>query len=160
MTSFSLIEASSMTMIYQSTDSAASDFAPAIGSRFAIDEELLDRARALEPIIREHAAVTERERRLAPAVIDAMRAAGLFRMFTPRSLGGLEADPITVARVAEQIACVDSAAGWALQAGNTGAWWAARFTEEGVAEVFADGPNVIAAASFNPPHRAEEVPGG
>jgi alkylation response protein AidB-like acyl-CoA dehydrogenase len=160
MTQFSLIEVSSMTMTYQSTDSARSVFAPAMDSRFAIDDELLDRARALEPIIREHAEMTERGRRLAPAVIDAMRAAGLFRMFTPRSLGGLEVDPITAARVAEEIASFDSAAAWSLQAGNTGAWWAARFTEEGVAEIFADGPDLLAAASFSPPHRAEEVPGG
>jgi alkylation response protein AidB-like acyl-CoA dehydrogenase len=89
-----------------------------------------------------------------------MSAAGLFRMFTPRSLGGLEADPITVARVAEEVAAFDSAAGWALQAGNTGAWWAARFPEPGVAEMFADGPDLLMAASFSPPHRAEEVSGG
>jgi alkylation response protein AidB-like acyl-CoA dehydrogenase len=89
-----------------------------------------------------------------------MREAGLFRMFTPRSLGGFEADPVTVARVAEEIARFDAAAAWALQAGNTGAWWAARFPEKGVTELFADGPDLIMSASFSPPHRAEPVPGG
>jgi alkylation response protein AidB-like acyl-CoA dehydrogenase len=31
---------------------------------------------------------------------------------------------------------------------------------EGVAELYADGPDLMMAASFNPPHRAEEVTGG
>jgi len=121
---------------------------------------LLERASALESIIREHADVTERERRLARPVLEAMRGAGLFRMFTPRELGGLEADPVTVARVAEEIARFDSAAAWALQAGSSGAWWASHLPDAGVAELFADGPDLMLAASFSPPHRAEEVPGG
>ena len=148
-----------MTSSCQPPASAAPVRASAEG-RPALDDSLLDRARALGPIIREHADAAERDRRLSPPVIDAMRSAGLFRLFTPRSLGGQEADPVTVARVAEEIATFDSAAGWALQAGNTGAWWAARFPEAGVSEMFADGPDLVMAASFSPPHRAEEVPGG
>ena len=144
------------TKYYADTPAMAS----ASSSNFATDDDLVSRARSLGPIIREHAEFAERNRRLAPAVIDAMRSAGFFRLFTPRSLGGLEADPVTVARIAEEIASFDSAAGWALQAGNTGAWWAARFTDEGITEVFADGPDFLAAASFSPPHRADAVEGG
>jgi alkylation response protein AidB-like acyl-CoA dehydrogenase len=132
----------------------------ALSGNVRADESLVARARALEPIIRDHAEATERDPRLAPPVLAAMRQAGLFRMFTPRALGGLEVDPVTVARVAEEIASVDSAAAWALQAGNTGSWWAARFPEDGIAELFADGPDLLMAASFSPPHRAESVPGG
>jgi alkylation response protein AidB-like acyl-CoA dehydrogenase len=125
-----------------------------------VDESLVARARALEPIIREHSEATERERRLARPVLHAMREAGLFRMFTPRALGGLEVDPVTVARVTEEIASFDSAAAWALQAGNTGSWWAGHFPEKGIAELFADGPDLLMAASFSPPHRAQAVPDG
>jgi indole-3-acetate monooxygenase len=138
--------------------------APAETSSFrhmaATDESLVARARALEPIIRQHAETTEHERRLAGPAFQAMREAGLFRMFTPRALGGLEADPVTVARVAEEIASFDSAAAWALQAGNTGSWWAGHFPQSGIAELYADGPDFIMSASFTPPHRAESVPGG
>jgi alkylation response protein AidB-like acyl-CoA dehydrogenase len=124
------------------------------------DTSLIDAARALGPIITEHRDAAERERRLARPVIDAMRDAGMFRMFTPRALGGLETDPVTLARVTEEIARFDSAAAWAFQAGNTGSWWAARMPAEGVAEVFADGPDLLMSASFAPPHRADAVPGG
>jgi alkylation response protein AidB-like acyl-CoA dehydrogenase len=120
-----------------------------IGATFDLAKSGSGQAReGFGPIIREHADAAERDRRLSPPVIDAMRSAGLFRMFTPRSLGGLEADPVTVVRVAEEIATFDGAAGWALQAGNTGAWWAARFPEAGVSEMFADGPDLVMAASF------------
>ena len=140
-----------MATTFEPSTTAPRGFAPGPDTRFAVDEALLARARSLEPIIREHADATERERRLARPVVDAMREAGLFRMFTPRALGGLELDPVTVARVAEEIASFDSAAAWALQAGNTGAWWASRFPEAGVAELFADGPDLLMAASFSPP---------
>ena len=126
----------------------------------ATAESLVERARALEPIIRQHVDATERERRLARPVLNAMRDAGMFRMFTPRALGGVEADPVTVARVVEEIAAVDSAAAWALQAGNTGSWWAGHLPERGIAELYADGPDLIMSASFTPPHRAQAVPGG
>ena len=48
------------------------DSAHAIG-QVAPDESLVSRARALGPFIREHAAITERERRLARPVLEAMR---------------------------------------------------------------------------------------
>lgn len=95
-------------------------------------------------VITEHAATTERNRRLAPP---ALRAAGLFRLFTPRALGGLEVDPVTFARVVEEVSTFDSAAGWAFQV-NTGAWWTSRMSPEGVAELYADGPDLMMAASF------------
>ncbi len=141
-------------------ESAAPSSAPAAAVGPAVDDSMLSRARALAPIIREQAEAAERDRRLARPVFEALRDAGLFRLFTPRSLGGLEADPVTVARVTEEIALADSAAGWALQAGNTSAWWAGHYPSEGVAELFADGPDLLMAASFSPPQRAEPVAGG
>jgi indole-3-acetate monooxygenase len=147
-----------MTNATQTT--TAPTYVPTSDTRFPIDESLLGRARDLGALIREHADAGERERRLAPQVISALRDAGFYRLFTPRALGGLETDPVTFARVTEEIASFDSVAGWSLQTGNTGAWWASHFSEAGVAELFADGPEMIMAASFSPPHRAEEVPGG
>jgi alkylation response protein AidB-like acyl-CoA dehydrogenase len=75
-------------------------------------EALLAAARGLAPRVRELAAETERERRLAPELVEAFRAAGLFHMLLPRELGGLEADPVTAAQVVEEIAAADGSAGW------------------------------------------------
>jgi indole-3-acetate monooxygenase len=140
--------------------SAGPSFIGDADSPFRPDASLLDAARMLGPVIREHSDFAEREGRLARSVIDAMRAAGMYRLMTPRTLGGLEIDPITFALIAEELAGVDSAAAWSLQAGNTGAWWASHFSKAGIAELFADGPDLLITASFSPPHRAEEVAGG
>jgi alkylation response protein AidB-like acyl-CoA dehydrogenase len=145
-----------MTMSSQSTVASTE---PVSATRVAVNEGILAAARDVGSIIAKHADTTERDRRLAPPVIDALRTAGLFRLFTPRALGGLEIDPVTFARIVEEVATFDSAAGWAFQV-NTGAWWTSRMSSDGVAELYADGPDLMMAASFAPPHRAEEVPGG
>lgn len=145
-----------MTLSSQSTVASVD---PLSHTHVAVDESIVAAARDVGSIIAKHVETTERNRRLAPPVIDALRAAGLFRLFTPRALGGLEIDPVTFARVVEEVSTFDSAAGWAFQV-NTGAWWTSRMSPEGVAELFTDGPDLMMAASFAPPHRAEEVPGG
>lgn len=146
-----------MSLPHQSAITSA-DITPHV--RAAVDETILAAAARVGPVIAAHADISERERRLARPSLDAVRDAGLFRLFTPRALGGLETDPVTFARAVEEISGFDSAAGWAFQAGNTGAWWTSRLPAEGVAEVYADGPDVMMAASFSPPHRAEEVSAG
>jgi alkylation response protein AidB-like acyl-CoA dehydrogenase len=123
-------------------------------------EALLAAARQLGPLIREHADAAERNRRLSPEVIRGVVDAGLCRLLLPRSLGGLEVDPATCAEVVETVAGFDSAAGWALQAGNTGAWWAARLPRAGVEEIYADNPSALMAAAFHPPQQAREAAGG
>src|SRR5919109_3997636 len=79
------------------------------------DTSLIDAARTIGQIIREHNAEAERERRLSRAVLNALYETGLLRMFTPRSLGGLEVAPITRALITEEIAGHDTAAGWTLE---------------------------------------------
>jgi alkylation response protein AidB-like acyl-CoA dehydrogenase len=54
-------------------------------------EEILDRARALVPLLREHAAEAEAQRRPVDSVIDAIAESGLFTLSIPRRVGGLEA---------------------------------------------------------------------
>jgi alkylation response protein AidB-like acyl-CoA dehydrogenase len=79
---------------------------------------------------------------------------------TPRSLGGLEVDPVTCAHVVEVLASADSAAAWSLQSANVNAWWASRLPEEGVAEIYGSNPSAMVAAAFHPPQQAREVAGG
>src|SRR5689334_19689584 len=78
------------------------------------DASLIDAAREIAPIIQEHSHEAERERRLSQPVLKALRETGLLRMNTPRSLGGLETDPVTRALVVEEIGRHDSAAAWNL----------------------------------------------
>jgi indole-3-acetate monooxygenase len=128
--------------------------------KLTIDERLLGAARGIGPLIREHAEAAECKRRPNGAVLDALTATGLQRMYLPRALGGLEVDPITYARVAEEVSSFDSAAGWALQAGNQIAWWSARLSDQGIDEIYGDRPDVLIAGAFHPPQPVTQVDGG
>jgi alkylation response protein AidB-like acyl-CoA dehydrogenase len=126
--------------------------AQADGLLAAVDE--------IGPVLREHSGDAEARGRLTPAAMDALRGAGMFRMLLPRSLGGLEVDPVTFARTVEAVSRHDPAAGWALQAGNVGDWFGARLPDDGAEEVFGDDPDVLVAAAFHPPMPATPVDGG
>jgi alkylation response protein AidB-like acyl-CoA dehydrogenase len=64
-------------------------------------------AHELTPLIRAYADETERGRRLASPVVDALRSARLFAMGLPASLGGSETPIATALRAIEQIAYAD-----------------------------------------------------
>ena len=101
-----------------------------------VDTTLIDVARHILPVIRDRNAETERERRLSRATLNALTDAGLLRMCTPRSLGGLEVDPLTCARVIEEVAGADSAAGWTLVNPLNYAFFCARLPDAGAEETY------------------------
>jgi alkylation response protein AidB-like acyl-CoA dehydrogenase len=81
----------------------------------------LAKVEELAPLIEASADESERSRRLAMPVVEAMSRAGLSRLWVPRSLGGAEADIATVVQVVEAVSRIDGAAGWGLTiVGNTG----------------------------------------
>lgn len=125
-----------------------------------VDTSLIDVARSLGPIICEHRADAERERRLSRPVLDALYEAGLLRMFTPRSLGGLEVDPITRARVVEEISAHDTAAGWTLENPLDWAYLAARLPDEGAEEIYGGGADILISAQYGRPLQATSTKGG
>lgn len=127
---------------------------------FEIDRKLLNAALELGPLITTYSAQGESDRRVPGAVIQAMKDAGLVRMMTPRSLGGLELDPVTSARVFEEVAQFDSAASWILQAANSGDFYCARLPDEGAEEIYANGPDTIIALCTNLPMQATSIDGG
>ncbi|MGH0032800.1 MAG: acyl-CoA dehydrogenase family protein [Myxococcota bacterium] len=122
-------------------------------------EDLFETVDKLAPLLRQHADDAERDRRLAPPVLQALRDAGLFRMFRPRTRGGLELDPTSEYRVAEAVARVDSAAAWNLQVANASELFGGWFPDDANDRVFG-APEAIVAGAFNPHRRAEPVDGG
>ena len=125
---------------------------------FDADTSLIDAARRIAPIIRDHNEEAERERRLSRPVLDALHETGLLRMFTPRSLGGLEVAPMTRALVIEEIARQDTAAGWTLFNPLDWAYLCARLPDEGAEEIYRGGANILIAAQFGHPLTA--IPSG
>jgi alkylation response protein AidB-like acyl-CoA dehydrogenase len=125
-----------------------------------VDTTLIDAARHILPVIRDHNAETECERRLSRSTLHALTDTGLLRMCTPRSLGGLEVDPLTCARVVEEVAGADSAAGWTLVNPLNYAFFCARLPDAGAEEIYRNGPDALIAGPFHPPIQASPVAGG
>ena len=67
--------------------------------------------RSLEPLIREHAAALE-ERRIPLPLVEAFYDTGVFRAMLPREVGGLEVEPVEWLQMIEELARIDSSAGW------------------------------------------------
>jgi alkylation response protein AidB-like acyl-CoA dehydrogenase len=108
------------------------------------DAEYVERARALAPLLESYADEVEADRRLAPALLDGLHDAALFRLLLPRVLGGGEVDPVTFVHVIEEVAKVEGSAAWCLcQAGGC-AMTAAYLGPEVAREVFGDGRAVLA----------------
>ena len=124
------------------------------------DTTLIEAARCITPVIRKHSDEAERQRRLSPPVLAALHDAGLLRMCTPRSLGGLEVDPLTRALVIEEIAGHDTAAGWTLANPLDWAYLCARLPDAGAEEIYSRGANVVIAAQFGRPMQATPAQGG
>jgi alkylation response protein AidB-like acyl-CoA dehydrogenase len=120
----------------------------------------LAEAKRIGPTLRGNAAQADRDARLPAASIEALRDAGFLRLYVPRSLGGLEIDPVTYACAQEELARHDAAAAWTLQAAGSSAWWCSRLPEETAAEIYADGPDQLLAVSFPVPMDAVRVEGG
>jgi alkylation response protein AidB-like acyl-CoA dehydrogenase len=127
---------------------------------FEADKTLMDAAREIGPLIRKHADEAERERRLSKPVLEALKETGLLKMAIPKSLGGLESDPITRALVVEEVGRHDSAAGWTLENPVDWAFFCARLPDEGAEEIYAKGGDVVIAAQFGRPLAAKKVDGG
>jgi alkylation response protein AidB-like acyl-CoA dehydrogenase len=122
-------------------------------SEFRSHGEVVDRARALVPLLGEAATEIERTRRIPANVLEALHSAQLFRLLLPRSAGGLEVDPVSFFLVIEVIAQADASTAWCVsQAG--GCAMAAAYLEAPVArEIF--GPrNAVIAWGPGPGSRA------
>lgn len=77
----------------------------------------LDAVRTLVPVISQHRAEFDRERRLPVAVWEAMIAADLFRLWVPRVLGGAEVSARALVDITEEAAALDASVGWILANG-------------------------------------------
>ena len=77
-------------------------------------DNVLARLRELAPLVARHRAEFDTKRRLSGAVIDALVAADLFRLWTPRNYGGAELAPRDLIDVIEEASAMDASFGWVL----------------------------------------------
>jgi indole-3-acetate monooxygenase len=92
----------------------------------------------------------DRRRRLPPALVEAMRAAGMFRLWLPRALGGPALNVIQFIRVIEELARFDGSVGWCASIGACYSRLAGYLASDVAAKIF-DGGNSILAGTLTPP---------
>jgi alkylation response protein AidB-like acyl-CoA dehydrogenase len=107
-------------------------------------------AAALEPLLRRYHDEIEREQRLPKPLVEALRAAGLYRMVIPQTLGGLGVDPLTYLRVVELLAEGAGSVGWNLANNGIGQLVTLGLPEAGVDEIYANGADTIIAGTAVP----------
>jgi alkylation response protein AidB-like acyl-CoA dehydrogenase len=124
-------------------------------------QSLLDATRAILPLVRAGGDQGERERRLPDHVARAMAEAGVCRMLAPRTVGGLEIDPITQLEVIESLALAEASAGWVAQVYSSCSHVAGFLAPEVGWEMFGRNPNAIISGTLAAPYgRATVVDGG
>ena len=123
-------------------------------------DRLIGRLRELQPLIRKSGEWSEANRRMHPDVFEALSEAGLFSIWKPAGLGGLELDPPAGLRIFEEAARIEPAIGWTL-ANQSGfdSFVGSMLPEEGATEVISDPVRPIGGGWF-PPGRADIVEGG
>lgn len=116
-------------------------------------------ARDLQPVLRDHRQEAEAKARISPAVRAAMGDAGMFRLFAPVDVGGFEAPLSIVAAALETLAAADAGAAWhALNAALAGLV-AGSLDKPTRSELFAD-PAAHFGLSLVPAGRAMRTAGG
>jgi alkylation response protein AidB-like acyl-CoA dehydrogenase len=98
-------------------------------------EELIGRARAMVPEIRELAEETERNRNVFPHIIDKIRDAELLRTCRPKEFGGFEHDGETALRIALTISAACASTGWSVNGAVSNGRSLAHFPIEAQREV-------------------------
>lgn len=123
------------------------------------DGAVMEMVQQVEAVITEHRTWQEENRRMAPEVFAALREAGLWGIFKPVELGGLEYNPVTALKLFEALSGIEPSVGWAVanQAGID--VFGVILPGEGAKEVYADPGRPVAGGWF-PPGQATPVEGG
>ena len=114
-------------------------------------EELIARAKAMLPALRERAAATEEARRLLPETLRDFRDAGFFRICQPKRFGGFELGLDVLEEVMIEVGrgCGSSAWNLAVLGGHN--WWiGAGFPEEAQAEIYGAEGDSLMPVTFSP----------
>jgi alkylation response protein AidB-like acyl-CoA dehydrogenase len=122
---------------------------------------LVERARALRPLIEAEAAQAEAATTTSNRVVEALAAAELFWILVPRVLGGGECGVVDALGVFEALAYADGSTGWSAMANASTSCFAAIYTgDEAAKAMFEPGNLGIHAGMLGPVGRARQSDAG
>src|SRR5579863_9913696 len=130
--------------------------APHIASNVA--SSLVERARALAPLITAEADEIEQTRRLTPKVVSALVENGLYKSLVPQSIGGFESPPMVFMQMLEEIAKADASTAWCLGQCSVCGMTAAYLDADIAHQVFGKPDDILACGAIA--HAVQAVTGG
>jgi 3-hydroxy-9,10-secoandrosta-1,3,5(10)-triene-9,17-dione monooxygenase len=113
-------------------------------------EGLLDRVRAIVPLVASRARAAERERKPDDDVIDALKASGVFRSFVPKKFGGYEIGLDLFVDIGVAVAEACPSTGWITTFYMEHNWLLGFFDDELQAQIFGAQAYILAPGSVNP----------
>jgi alkylation response protein AidB-like acyl-CoA dehydrogenase len=125
-----------------------------------LKQELIGRARELQPVIAARAAATERNRAPLDETIKDLCDADLIQILTPKRFGGHELHIDTMVEVVRIIAAACPSTGWVSSFYIGHNWLHAIFPEKFQEEAFAERPYVLSSGHIAANARAVPVAGG
>ena len=131
-----------------------------ISGKKIANNQIIEFINANASILTRNVEEEEKNGRLSREVVSLLKEAGLFKLFLPRSLSGLELDPLTTAKIVEQVSTCNTAAGWSLMVANTSVVMGGRLPERGIDEIFGSNPDSFIAGTVHPPMKATREKNG
>lgn len=122
--------------------------------------ELLERARALGPKLRERCAQAEAQRSIPAETIQEMQDAGLFRVLQPKRWGGYELPPMAYFDIEMELAKHCPSTAWVYGVVAVHAWQLAVFSDAAQKDVWGDDTSTLISSSYMPVGKVEHVEGG
>src|SRR6266851_3861764 len=124
------------------------------------ERAMLERARALIPLLAERAPAATAARQVPAETIAEYRAAGILRILQPRRFGGQQGRFSLFSRIVEELTwgCASSAWVYAVLAEHQ--WIVACYPEQAQIDVWGENPQAVAASSLAPRAAAKRVVGG
>jgi alkylation response protein AidB-like acyl-CoA dehydrogenase len=120
----------------------------------------VEAATAMADALSANAAESERLRMVAPASVDLLAEAGLWKLLTPASVGGAEAGLRTLVDTLLVTCASDPAAGWVQMVSNAHTWILGNFPESCRNEIFAHGADICVPGTLASQGKARRVDGG
>jgi len=122
--------------------------------------DVLERVRALKPLLTANAAQGEADRRVREESIEALVSAGAFRIGVPKRFGGLETSMRNQLEISSTVAECDGGAAWVTTLTNIGAWLVGTLPDRAQQDIFGADPDARSAGVIAPSTKAHPVEGG
>ena len=123
-------------------------------------QELIERARAMIPMLREKADSVEQNRKVSKETIQAFVDAGFFKILQPKRWGGWEMNPEVFMRVLMELGRGCSSSAWNMMILGVHQWEFGHMPEQACADVWGKDNTVIIASSYAPTGTVTQVEGG